>query len=105
MVWHAEHPSASLKDLKSAYDQVKKNLASGMIVLTCTEDDKTSLILGVTPDLNHDAAVLLKTVLAPFHVSSGGRKDLAQGGGKGLPLHPALMTHIIQTLEPLLCTP
>jgi alanyl-tRNA synthetase len=103
--WHAEYPSASLKDLKSAYDHVKKNLASGMIVLTSTEGDKTSLILGVTPDLNHDASVLLKTLLAPFQVSSGGRKDLAQGGGKGLPLHPALMNHIIHILDPLLCTP
>ncbi len=103
--WHAEHPGASLKDLKSEYDQVKKNLASGMIVLTSTEDDKTSLILGITPDLNQDASVLLKTLLAPFQVSSGGRKDLAQGGGKGLPLHPALMNHVVQTLEPLLCTP
>ena len=76
-----------------------------MIVLTSTEDDKTSLILGITPDLNQDASVLLKTLLAPFQVSSGGRKDLAQGGGKGLPLHPALMNHVVQTLEPLLCTP
>ncbi|MBM3631813.1 MAG: alanine--tRNA ligase [Alphaproteobacteria bacterium] len=100
--WHAEQPRASFKDLKTAYDQVRKTLTSGIVVLTSTEDDTTCLILGVTPDLNHDAAVLLKTILAPFQVSSGGRKDLAQGGGKGLPLHPALMNHIIQTLEPVL---
>lgn len=101
--WHAEQEGLSLKDLKNAYDHIKKTLNSGIIVLTSREDDKTSLVLGITPDLNLDAAVLLKTLLNPFQVSSGGRKDLAQGGGKGLPLHHDLIVHITKVLEPLLC--
>lgn len=102
--WHTSVTGASVKDLKGAVDQVKIELKSGLIVLTTIEGDKTSVVLGLTPDLaSYDASALLNRALDPFGLSGGGRKDLAQGGGKGLPPHDTLMAHFLDTLTPLLC--
>jgi alanyl-tRNA synthetase len=102
-VWHAFIPGESANNLRSRFIKLQKTLTSGIIVLTTVEEDKTSIILGLTPDLiQYDASKLLNAALASFGVMGGGRQDVSQGGGKNLPDHDGLIDHIKSTLAPLL---
>jgi alanyl-tRNA synthetase len=102
-LWHAFIPGESANNLRSRINTLRKTVTSGIIVLTTLEEGKTTMVLGLTPDLTNDnAATLLNAVLESFGVTGGGRQDVAQGGGKNLPDHDALMVHIKNTLAPLL---
>ncbi len=72
------------RDLKALVDQHKKNLGSGLVVVTSVTDDKIALIIGVTSDLTGSlSAVDLVRIAAPVlgGQGGGGRPDLAQAGG------------------------
>lgn len=55
-----------------------------MAVLAGTEEDKVTLICGVSDDLTNklDAGKLVKAMAAIVGGGGGGRKDRAQAGGK-----------------------
>jgi alanyl-tRNA synthetase len=90
--WHAHIKGSTIKDLKSKIDEFKNSIGSGCILLTTQEDDKMSIVLGVTSNLdNLNASDILRDLLTPLGIKSGGRKDLAQGGGKDLPHHDKLV--------------
>lgn len=79
----AEVKSVELKHLTALIDALKKDIQHGVIALATCTPDKTSLIVGVTPDLakTHKAGDLLNNMLAPLGGKGGGRPELAQGGG------------------------
>ncbi len=72
------------KDLKPLVDQFKEKLGSGIIVLTSAMEEKISIVVGVTKDLEQKiSAVDLVQIGAEIlgGKGGGGRPDLAQAGG------------------------
>jgi alanyl-tRNA synthetase len=71
------------KSLRSLADQLRDQLASGVVILTATEEGQTSLLVAATKDLagRVDAGAVVKAAVAAMGGSGGGRADFAQGGG------------------------
>ncbi len=72
------------KDLKGIVDDLKKNLPSGIVVVTSTYDGKVSLVIGVTNDLTSKISAVDLVKIAAQTVDGqggGGRPDMAQAGG------------------------
>ncbi len=72
------------KDLKPMADDLKSKLGSGVVVLVATNDDKASIVVGVTSDLTerYNAVDLVKIGSAALGgKGGGGRPDMAQAGG------------------------
>ncbi|MBY0281634.1 MAG: alanine--tRNA ligase [Alphaproteobacteria bacterium] len=72
------------RDLKALVDQLKKDMGSGIAIVTSVMDGKVSLVVGVTQDLTSKvSAVDLVKVGAETlgGQGGGGRPDLAQAGG------------------------
>ena len=69
--------------LREMMDQIRTRHRSSVIALASTVDDKVSLLVSVSNDLQDklDAGALLKAMLPPVLGRGGGKKDLAQGGG------------------------
>lgn len=81
----AEIEGADAAALREAADLGRKKLASGVVVLGCRQEDKVSLVVGVTADLvakGLHAGKIIKEVAAIVGGSGGGRPDMAQAGGK-----------------------
>ncbi len=72
------------KAMKALSDQVKDKLVSGVVVIGAADDDKATLVVGVSADLTAKVhAGKLVGVLAPLvGGKGGGRPDMAQAGGK-----------------------
>jgi alanyl-tRNA synthetase len=70
--------------MRQMVDQLRGRLESGVIVLGSAWDGKVSLVAAVTPDLTSrlDAGKIVKAAAALVEGSGGGRKDLAEAGGK-----------------------
>jgi len=84
----AEFVSASVEGLETAalremMDQVRTRHRSAVIALASTLEGRASLLVSVSPDLQHklDAGALIKAMLLHIEGRGGGKKDLAQGGG------------------------
>ncbi len=72
------------KDLRSAVDDMKKRLGSGVGALVAVNDGRASVAVGVTDDLSGQVSAvdLVKAAVAALGgQGGGGRPDLAQGGG------------------------
>ena len=72
------------KDLKPMADDLKEKLGSGVIVLVATNEDKASIVVGVTDDLTSkiNAVDLVKVGSEALGgKGGGGRPDMAQAGG------------------------
>lgn len=71
------------KALRSLVDDLKNQMGSGVIVLGVAENDKVSLIVGVTKDLTNKvkAGELVNFVANQVGGKGGGRPDMAQAGG------------------------
>lgn len=72
------------KDLRSTVDQLKKDIKSGIIMVTTENDGKVGIVAGVTADLvdRFDAVVLVRTASEILGgKGGGGRADFAQAGG------------------------
>ncbi|HEX7812124.1 MAG TPA: alanine--tRNA ligase, partial [Burkholderiales bacterium] len=74
---------ADAKTLREAMDKLKDKLKSAAIVLGAVEDDKVTLIAGVTADLTGKlkAGELVNFVAQQVGGKGGGRPDMAQAGG------------------------
>ncbi len=75
------------KDLKPMADDLKAKLGSGIVVLVATNEDKASIVVGVTDDLTSKiSAVDLVRVGASVlgGKGGGGRPDMAQAGGSNI---------------------
>ena len=72
------------KGLRSAVDEMKQKLGSGIAALVAVNDGRASVAVGVTEDLvgQVSAVELLKAAVAALGgQGGGGRPDMAQGGG------------------------
>jgi alanyl-tRNA synthetase len=71
------------KRLREFVDQLKEKIGSGIVLLGSQNQDKVSLIMGVTADLAHrfNANDLIKKVALHIGGTGGGRADFAQAGG------------------------
>ena len=72
------------KDLRSLYDDFKKDFERGIFICACINQDKVSLVLGITPSLleGYDCRDLIKKAFDPLgSKGGGGRQDFAQAGG------------------------
>jgi alanyl-tRNA synthetase len=74
---------AGQQALRELMDQLKNKLHSGVVVLGAVEDDKATLLVGVTDDLapRIKAGDLIKALLPFIDGRGGGKPTLAQAGG------------------------
>ena len=79
----AELEQTDPKALRTTLDTLKNKLQSAIIVLACRQDNKVSLIAGVTADLTQKikAGELVNMVASQVGGKGGGRPDMAQAGG------------------------
>jgi alanyl-tRNA synthetase len=70
--------------MRQMVDDLRAKLQSGVIVLASVADGKVALIAAVTKDLTGklDAGKIVKQAATYVEGSGGGRKDLAEAGGK-----------------------
>lgn len=71
------------KTLKAMVDDLKNQLGSAVIIFAATNEDKVSLIVGVTSDLTHKvkAGELVNVLAQEVGGKGGGRPDMAMAGG------------------------
>jgi alanyl-tRNA synthetase len=75
--------AADPKSLRGLVDELKNKMGSAIIMLAAVNDDKVSLIAGVTKDLTNKvkAGELVNHVAGQVGGKGGGRPDMAQAGG------------------------
>jgi alanyl-tRNA synthetase len=88
--------------MRQMVDDLRVKLQSGVIVLGSVADGRVSLIAAVTKDLTGklDAGKIVKQAAAFVEGSGGGRKDLAEAGGK----NPAKLDEAIQAVPNIIET-
>ncbi|MBA2410520.1 MAG: alanine--tRNA ligase [Gammaproteobacteria bacterium] len=76
-------PDAGIKSLRETLDQLKSKLVSAAIVLAAVNDDKVTLVAGVTKEHTDriKAGELVNMVAVQVGGKGGGRPDMAQAGG------------------------
>jgi alanyl-tRNA synthetase len=87
-----------VRDLKALVDQLKKEIGSGIVIVTSIIDNKVSLVIGVTNDLTSKvSAVDLVKVGAEAlgGKGGGGRPDLAQAGG----VNESAIVNLVEVLQ------
>ena len=86
-------PATEPKALRTMLDELKNKLSSGVILLATVNDDKISLIAGVTADLTAKvhAGQLVGWAAEKLGGKGGGRPDMAQAGGSDTAALPAVL--------------
>jgi alanyl-tRNA synthetase len=86
--------------MRQMVDELRAMLQSGVIVLGSVSDGKVTLIAAVTKDLTGklDAGKIVKQAAAIVEGGGGGRKDLAEAGGK----NPAKLDESIQAVPSII---
>jgi alanyl-tRNA synthetase len=79
----AKLDKVDLKQLRDTLDQLKNKLGTAAIVLATVQEDKISLVAGVTADATDriKAGELVNHVAQQVGGKGGGRPEMAQGGG------------------------
>lgn len=79
----AKLEGADPKTLRDTVDQLKNKLGTAAVILASVEDDKITLIAGVSKDITDRirAGELVGHVATQVGGKGGGRPDMAQGGG------------------------
>jgi alanyl-tRNA synthetase len=79
----AKLDGADTKSLRDTVDQLKNKLGTAAVILASVEDDKITLIAGVSKDITDKirAGDLVGHVAKQVGGKGGGRPDMAQGGG------------------------
>jgi len=82
--------------MRQMVDNLRGRLGSGVIVLGSAEDGKVSLVAAVSKDLTAklDAGKIVKAAAVLVEGSGGGRKDLAEAGGK----NPARLAEALEAV-------
>ncbi len=88
------------KSLRGMVDDLKNKMGSAIIFLATANDDKVSLIAGVTKDLTSSvkAGELVNVVAQQVGGKGGGRPDMAQAGGS----QPENLVAALETVKPWL---
>jgi alanyl-tRNA synthetase len=72
------------KELKSLVDDFKEKIGSGVVALVSTNEEKVSLVVGITEDLTSNLSAVDLVRVGSVIVGGkggGGRPDMAQAGG------------------------
>ena len=71
-------------ETREVADNLRRKLGSGVVVLGRAQDDKASLLVAVTEDLTDrlSAGDLVRELARMIGGGGGGRKDLAEAGGR-----------------------
>ncbi|MBF0132167.1 MAG: alanine--tRNA ligase [Magnetococcales bacterium] len=87
--------------LRELMDRLKDKLGSGVILLALPQNEKISLVAGVTKDVTGRVAAgdLMRYVAEKLGGKGGGRPDMAQGGGTRVDLLPEVMAGIPDWLK------
>jgi len=86
--------------MRQMVDSLRPRLGSGVIVLGAVADEKVSLVAAVSSDLTKrlDAGKIVKAAAAIVEGTGGGRKDLAEAGGK----NPAKLDEALQAVPAII---
>ena len=98
----ADIGAADAKTMLATLDALKEKLERAVIVLTCVEDGKVSLIGGVTKNLTHQfkAGDLVRDIGSLVGAKGGGRPDMARaGGGIHVDALPAALAAVTKWVE------
>ncbi|WP_258240642.1 alanine--tRNA ligase [Pseudidiomarina homiensis] len=100
----AELDGVESKALRGMVDDLKNQLGSGIVVLAVANDDKVSLIVGVTKDLTAKvkAGDVVNCAAAEVGGKGGGRPDMAQAGGSDASKISAALSAAQRRIEELL---
>ena len=80
-------PDEEVTFLRHLVDQIRNTAKPSVIALFSVKDSKVNMIVSLTKDLAHsklDAKNMSQAVATLLDGSAGGRKDLAQGGGRNV---------------------
>lgn len=79
----AQLDGADIKAMRGAMDQLKNKLGSAIILLASQEDEKVTLLAGVSKDLiaQYKAGDIVKDAAEFVDGRGGGKPDMAQAGG------------------------
>ncbi len=85
------------KSLRTAVDQLKNKLGSAVIALAAVNDNKVSIVTGVTKDATNKvkAGELVNMIAQQVGGKGGGRPDLAEAGGN----QPENLKHAIASVN------
>lgn len=88
------------KALRGMVDDLKNKMGSAIVFLATANDEKVSLIAGVTKDLTNSvkAGELVNVVAQQVGGKGGGRPDMAQAGGS----QPENLAAALETVKPWL---
>jgi alanyl-tRNA synthetase len=91
---------ADAKELRGMVDDLRSQLASGVVLLAAEADGRVSLALGVTNDLKtrYPAGELIREIAGVVGGKGGGRPDFAQAGGND----PSKLDAAFERLEALI---
>jgi alanyl-tRNA synthetase len=91
---------ADAKELRGMVDDLRSQLASGVVLLAAEADGRVSLALGVTKDLKtrYPAGELIREIAGVVGGKGGGRPDFAQAGGND----PSKLDAAFERLEALI---
>jgi alanyl-tRNA synthetase len=86
--------------MRQMVDDLRVKLQSGVIVLGSVADEKVSLVAAVSKDLTDrlDAGKIVKAAAAIVEGTGGGRKDLAEAGGRS----PAKLEEALQAVPSII---
>ncbi len=80
-------PDEEITFLRQTTDQIRNKAKQSVVALFSIKDSKVNMIIGITKDLaasKLDAKNMAQAVAPLVEGSAGGRKDLAQGGGRNV---------------------
>ena len=92
---------ANVKTLRETVDQLKNKLGAAAVVLASSDDDKVSIIAGVTraESKSINAGELANMVAEQCGGRGGGRPDMAQAGGNQPENLPAALESVLPWVE------
>lgn len=85
------------KSLRDMMDKLKNKLGTSAVILASVNDDKISLVAGVSQDATSKikAGDMVKHVAGLIGGKGGGRPDMAQGGGTDVEALPAAIGSVL----------
>ena len=92
---------ADAKTMRRAVDQWKRQLGSGIVLVAGVNEDKVTLMAGVTGDLvaRYHADELIRALLPLVEGCGGGKPELAQGGGSKVAAVEQVMAAVYRWVE------
>jgi alanyl-tRNA synthetase len=103
-VWTREAPGLAVNELRNLSDTLKGKLRSGVVAVGGGQEGKTAVIIAVTSDLTDrlSASDIANRVGPALGGRGGGKRDLAQVGGRDESLLPAGLAAVVEAVGELL---